>query len=87
MTVTFQGQIIHGSTRLDETNTMVSKSLLYRCSDLGLKTIYAIARSRRDASTVFFREALRPSGADRQGGRTIPPSTDEGGEIRKTGEG
>ena len=42
--------------------------------DLGLKTIYAIARSRRDASTGFFREALRPSGADRQGGgRTNPP--------------
>ena len=58
--------------------------------DLGLKTIYAIARSRQDASTVFFREALRPSGADRQGGgRTnpLPPSTGEGGEIRKTGEG
>ena len=33
--------------------------------DLGLKTIYAIAKFRRDASTVFFREALRPSGADR----------------------
>ena len=28
--------------------------------DVGLKTICAIARSRRDASTVFFREALRP---------------------------
>ena len=36
--------------------------------DLGLKTIWAIARSRRGASTGFFREALRPSGADRQGG-------------------
>ena len=35
--------------------------------DLGLKTICAIARSRRDASTGLFREALRPSGADRQG--------------------
>ena len=29
MTLTFQGQTIHGSTRLDEANTMVSKSLLY----------------------------------------------------------
>ena len=60
--------------------------------DLGLKTICAIARSHRDASTGFFREALRPSGgADRQGGgRTNPPpppSTGEGGEIWKTGEG
>ena len=36
----------------------------------------------------FFREALQPSGADRRGGgRTNPPSTGEGGEIRKTGEG
>ena len=26
--LTFQGHIIHGSTRLDETNTMVSKELL-----------------------------------------------------------
>ena len=44
--------------------------------NLGPKTICAIARSRRGASTVFFREALRPSGADRQGGgggRTNPP--------------
>ena len=41
--------------------------------DLGLKTICAIARSHRDASTVFFREALRPSGADRQGGSHQPP--------------
>ena len=42
--------------------------------DLGPKTICAIARSRRGASTGFFREALRPSGADRQGGgRTNPP--------------
>ena len=42
--------------------------------DLGLKTICAIARFRRGASTGFFREALRPSGADRQGGgRTNPP--------------
>ena len=41
--------------------------------DLGLKTICAIARSRRDASTIFFREAQRPSRADRQGGRTNPP--------------
>ena len=38
--------------------------------DLGPKTICAIARSRRGASTGQFREALRPSGADRQGGRT-----------------
>ena len=29
MTLTFEGQIIHGSTRLDKANTMVSKSLLY----------------------------------------------------------
>ena len=42
--------------------------------DLGLKTICAIARYRRDASTVFFREALRPSGADRQGGHTYQPT-------------
>ena len=47
--------------------------------DLGLKTIarshrdYAIARSHRDASTVFFREALRPPGADSQGGSYQPP--------------
>ena len=41
--------------------------------DLGLKTICAIARSRRGASPGFFRKALRPSGADRQGGRTNPP--------------
>ena len=41
--------------------------------DLGPKTICAIARSRRGASTGSFREALRPSGADRQGGRTNPP--------------
>ena len=41
--------------------------------DLGPKTICAIARSRRGASTVFFREALLPPGADRQGGRTNPP--------------
>ena len=40
----------------------------------GPKTICAIARSRRGASTGLFREALRPSGADRQGGggRTKP---------------
>ena len=42
--------------------------------DLGLKTICAIARSRRDASTGIFHEAIRPSGADFQGGgRTTPP--------------
>ena len=43
--------------------------------NLGPKTICAIARSRRGASTGFSREALRPSGADRQGGgggRTNP---------------
>ena len=45
--------------------------------DLGPKTICAIARSRRGASTGLFREALRPSGADRQGGgRTNPPPPD-----------
>ena len=33
----------------------------------------AIVRFRRGASTGPFREALRPSGADRQGGRTNPP--------------
>ena len=43
--------------------------------------------SARRINYFFFREALRPSGADRQGGRTPPPSTGEGGEIRKTGEG
>ena len=45
--------------------------------DLGPKTIRAIARSRRGASTGLFREALRPSGADRQGGvvPTPPPLT------------
>ena len=42
--------------------------------DLGIKTIYAIARSCRGASTGFFPEALRPSGADRQGGRPPWPS-------------
>ena len=41
--------------------------------DLGLKTICAIARSHRNASTGFFREALQPSGADRQGGSYQPP--------------
>ena len=41
--------------------------------DLGLKTICAIARSYRDASTGFLREALRPSGADRHGGSYQPP--------------
>ena len=40
--------------------------------DLGPKTICAIARSRRGASTGFFREALRPSGADCQGGGVVP---------------
>ena len=30
LTLTFQGHIIHGLTRLDEINTMVSKELLYR---------------------------------------------------------
>ena len=29
MTLTFQSQIIHGSTRLDETNTIESESLFY----------------------------------------------------------
>ena len=29
MTLTFQGQIMHGSTRLDETNTIESQSLFY----------------------------------------------------------
>ena len=38
------------------------------------KKICAIARSRRGASTGFFREALRPSGADRQGGGPTPPA-------------
>ena len=41
--------------------------------NLGPKTICAIARSRRGASTGFFREALRPSGADRQGGGSHQP--------------
>ena len=41
--------------------------------DLGPKTICAIARSRRGASTGLFREALRPSGADRQGGGSYQP--------------
>ena len=41
--------------------------------DLGPKTIRAIARSRRGASTGLFREALRPSGADRQGGGSYQP--------------
>ena len=40
--------------------------------DIGPKTICAIARSRRGASTGLFREALRPSGADRQGGGVVP---------------
>ena len=37
----------------------------------------------------FFREALRPSGADRQDVSYQPsrPSTGEGGEIQKKGEG
>ena len=44
--------------------------------DLGPKTICAIARSRRGASTGLFREALRPSGADRHGGVVpTPPLT------------
>ena len=60
--------------------------------DLGLKK-YVQSRDLVEAHRLFFfREALRPSGADRQGGggRTNPPpplSTGEGGEIRKTGEG
>ena len=29
LTLTFQGQIIHGSTRLDETDTIESQSLFY----------------------------------------------------------
>ena len=41
--------------------------------NLGPKTICAIARSRRGASTGLFREALRPSGADRQGGGSYQP--------------
>ena len=41
--------------------------------DLVPKTICAIARSRRGASTGLFREALRPSGADRQGGGSYQP--------------
>ena len=57
--------------------------------DRGLKTIYAIARSRQDASTVFFFAKLYDhQGSIARGGRTNPPpSTSEGGEIRKTGEG
>ena len=35
----------------------------------------------------FLREALRPPGSDRQGGLYPSPSTGEGGETRKTGEG
>ena len=41
--------------------------------DLGPKTICGIARSRRDPSNGIFREALRPSGADRQGGGSYQP--------------
>ena len=44
--------------------------------DLGPKTIWAIARSRRGASTGLFREALRLSGADRQGGGVVPTPPD-----------
>ena len=44
--------------------------------DLGPKTICAIARSCRGASTGLFREALRPSGADRQGGVVPTPPPD-----------
>ena len=49
---------------------------------IAMVPISAIARSRRSASTGFFREALRPSGADRQGVVPPLPSTGEGGEIR-----
>ena len=58
--------------------------------DLGLKTICAITRSRRDASTVFSAKIYDHQGpiATGGGGRTNPPpSTGEGGEIQKTGEG
>ena len=41
--------------------------------DLGPRTICAIARSRRGASSGLFREALRLSGTDRQGGSYQPP--------------
>ena len=51
--------------------------------NLGPKTICAIARSRRGASTGFFREALRPSGADRQGGRTNPPPPPARAKVAK----
>ena len=52
---------------------------------LGPKSICAIARSRRGASTGFFREALRPSGADRQGGggRTNPPPPPARAKVAK----
>ena len=41
--------------------------------DLGPQTICAIARSCRGASTGLFCEALRPSGADHQGGGSYQP--------------
>ena len=57
-------------------------------NDLGLQIICAIARSRRDASTVFFSAKLyEHQGSIARGGRTNPLSTGEGGETRKTGEG
>ena len=54
--------------------------------DLGLKTICAIARSRRDASNVF-REALRPPGADRQGSYPPDPRPSALWEMHWPGEG
>ena len=41
--------------------------------DLGLKFVLGIARSRRGASTGFYREALARSRADRQGVVSTPP--------------
>ena len=59
--------------------------------DLGLKTICAIARSHRDASTGFSAKLYDHQGPIARGVVPPPPpppsSTGEGGEIRKTGEG
>ena len=60
--------------------------------DLGLKIVYAIARSCRDASTGFFPRSSTTIRGRSPGGVVPtppppPPSTGEGGEIWKTGEG
>ena len=51
LTLTFQGQIIHGSTRLDETNTIGSQSLFY-----------LLKQRRYRRNTIFVKFDLLTSG-------------------------